>query len=647
MMETFHPMGNPELPGRSRKYWIVSERHGRLGGLSFHAASWHERARDRHIGWSGRARLGRLHEVVNNSRFLILPGVRVHGLASQALRAACGRLPEDWIQAYGDALQMVYTYVDPSHSGYSYHCAGWRHIGRTSGRMNAQGRAMHVYALGLSEGWRERLCREPRQRFHPATEPYLDDEAHWTDCEYGRSMHPDRRVSGRILLMGKAWERRPGQPTPVRFPDEAARKGACRLLSNKKVSMDDILESHRQSTVDRCARHGVVLAVQDTTGLNYDARKRQTRGLTPIGGTARGVYAHLHVAFSTGGQALGVLDIDGDFRSRCAKGGPELKESIRWIEGVDTAAELSAACGGGTRVISVADREGDIWEYYERQQALSDRVGCLVRVNNSRQRKVLAEDGTRVKLREHVESLPALATRTIEIEAQGGKRARSRRTATLQIRCARVHVMAPGNARKSIPLIAVSAREKGRSKSARGRQPLNWLLLCSEGEADARHAVQICQWYEARWSIEEYIRTLKTGCRSQERQFDDRQDLLKCLAFDAIAAWRVLSLQRLAKYQPCRLATECIDPDRIRVLRVLLHHQNRKFTIRPPPDLGIRQYVIDLARLAGFSPTAKQPLPGTRKLWQAETQLMMGVHTFEAMNAMNLIDQDVWSSVSK
>ena len=561
-----------------------------------------------------------------------------------ALREACGRLCEDWSQAYAEVPRLVYTHVDPVHSGYSYHCAGWEHVGRTSGRRNADGCIRHVYALGLSEGWREHLRGEPLPRFHAVTQRYHEEDVHWTDVEYGSSMHPDRRVSERILCMGKAWERKPGQPTPVRFPDEAGRKGAYRLLSNDRVSMDDILESHRQSTVERCAVHRVVLSIQDTTGLNYDAQKHSTRGLTTIGGTARGIYTHLNIAVSPAGQVLGVLDIDGDFRSRCAGEGSGLKESIRWVEGIDTAAELSAACGDGTRVISVADREGDIWECHERLQDQRDRVG-LLRVNNSRQRRVLAEDGSRVPLREHVESRPVLATRVIEIEAQGGKRARSRRTATLHIRCARVEVMAPGHGQKTIPMIAVSAKEKIRPKS--GKDPLNWLLLCSEGETDARHAVQVCRWYEARWSVEEYIRTLKTGCQSQKRQFDDRQDLLKCLAFDAITAWRVFSLQRLAKCQPHRLATEFIDPDQIRVLGVLLHSLNRKFTIRPPPEMNILQYVVDLARLAGFSPTKRQPIPGTRKLWQAETQLMISVQAYQAMREMNLINQDAWSSMSK
>ena len=644
MMQDFHPQGEPRLPGKSLKYWLVSEHYGRIGGLSFHAASWHEAARDHFIGWSQRGRVEHLAEVINHSRFLILPGVKVYGLASVALKAATQTLSENWHQAYGETPQMVYTYVDQGYSGYSYHCAGWEHIGKTSGRKCVRQRSKHVYALGLESKWRARLCSETKLRFRPLHERYIDADAHWTDLEYGHSTHPDGRVGKRILSMGKAWERKPGKSTPVMFADQASQKAAYRLLSSDNVSMDDILESHRQSTVERCARHSVVLSVQDTTALNYDTMKGYTDGLTKIGGTAKGIYAHAQVVFSPAGRVLGVIDIDGHFRSRCAAGGDDLKESIRWIEGVETAAELVLACGDNTRVVSVSDREGDVWELFERRHQLRSQVGYLVRANAGRKRRVLAEDGRAVDLRKYVHSQPVVARRMVEIEAQGGKRKRNARSAEVSLRIAPVRIKAPGHSRETIAMIAVSVLED--HPPAAIKQPLNWLLLCTEGEADADNALRICQWYETRWGIEEYFRTLKTGCQIEKRQFDDADDLLKCMAFDAITAWRVLDLQRLAKYDAQRLASEFIDKDEIKVQRVLLNNIHRRYDIRPPPDLTIRQFVIDVGTLAGFRPTKKQQVPGTKKLWQGEKELKNAVRTYEAMNERGLINKNAWSSMS-
>ena len=645
MMHDYHPVGEPQLPGKSLKYWLVSEHYGRLGGLSYHAASWHEAARDRFIGWSARARVVHLGEVVNNSRFLILPEVKVYGLASVALRCATARLCDDWYQAYAQPPQLAYTYVDQRHSGYSYHCAGWHHIGKTSGRRGAEGGTKHVYALPLVPKWQVRLCSESKRRFHPFQERYVGEAAHWTQIEYGLSTHPDGRVRRRLLSMGQAWARKPGKQTPEMFANEASRKGAYRLLSNDNVSMDDILESHRQASVERSKRHGgVVLAVQDTTALNYDTMKGFTTGLTKIGGTAKGIYAHAQVVFSPAGRVLGVLDIDGNFRARCAGGGKELKESIRWIEGLETAAEFGLACGSDTRVVSVSDREADVWELFARQHELDAQVGCLVRANGARQRTVLTDAGQSVKLRAHVESQPAVARRAVDIAAQGGKRQRKARTAKVTLRIAKVQLKAPGQSRETLPMMAVSVLEE--QPPAGIKAPLNWLLLCSEGEADGDNALRICQWYETRWGIEEYFRTLKTGCQIEERQFDDADDLLKCMAFDAITAWRVLDLQRLAKYEPDRLASEIIDEDEIKIQRVLLSQIHHRYDIRPPPDLTIRQYVVDVGRLAGFNPTKKQPIPGTKKLWQGEKDLKYAVRTYEAMNQRGLVNKNAWSSMS-
>ena len=101
--------------------------------------------------------------------------------------------------------------------------------------------------------------------------------------------------------------------------------------------MDDVLESHQHSTVLRCAQQPVVLAVQDSTTLNFDTMKHATAGLTSIGGTAQGGVAHFNVAFTRdGSRVLGVMDIDGQFRRR-AKQDAQVNESIRWVEGLELA----------------------------------------------------------------------------------------------------------------------------------------------------------------------------------------------------------------------------------------------------------------------------------------------------------------------
>ncbi|MCY4226898.1 MAG: IS4 family transposase [Gammaproteobacteria bacterium] len=628
MMHAHHPHGDPRVPGKCLKYWLMSGRHGALGGLSFHAASWHERERDRWIGWSQRARAAHLDEVLNNTRFLIMPGVRVYGLASAALRLASDRLCADWLERYGRRPMLAYTHVDGSHQGGSYRAAGWERIGATSGRRCAEGLPKQVFVRVLQPDWERQLCAEPSVRFRPVLDVAMDDGVHWTDLEYGRSTHPDGRMAKRILLMGRAWDESRADEIPRMFKTSPERRAAYRLLSSGNVSMNDILESHRQSTVSRSAQHEVVLSVQDSTGLNFDTLKKSTGGLTSIGGTARGICAHANLAFSDTGKVLGVLDIDGSFRARCAAGGKDLKESVRWSEGLETACELSDAVGERTRVVSVSDREGDVWELFDRQSQLSSRVGLLVRSNGSRRRKAVIEgEGTR-DLRSHVEAGPVAAERLIEIDEQGGRRARAARTAKVSLRISKVRIKAPGKGQDSLPLIAVSARED--HPPAGVKKPLNWLLLCSEGEADAGNALRICQWYEARWGIEEYFRILKSGTKISKRQCDDAVDLVKCLAFDAITAWRVFELQRLARSEPDELASRVVDREEIEICQILLSGLYRTRPAPAPPGLTVREHAVQVGRLAGFLPTRRQPLPGTKLLWLGMVEVLGGMRSIRA-----------------
>ena len=83
-----------------------------------------------------------------------------------------------------------------------------------------------------------------------------------------------------------------------------------------------------------------------------------------------------------------------------------------------------------------------------------------------------------------------------------------------------------------------------------GQEPLEWLLVSSDGGPTAEWAERIVGWYEARWGIEEYFRLLKTGTRIEDRRLQEAEALVKCLAFDATTAWRVFSLDRYARDAP-------------------------------------------------------------------------------------------------
>ena len=106
-----------------------------LALLGFGAAAWKTQPRDRFIGWTAQQRQQRLHLVTNNARFLILPWVRCHNLASCILGMAARRLADDWKRQYGYRPVLLETFVErPRFRGTCYQAANWIFLGETKGR---------------------------------------------------------------------------------------------------------------------------------------------------------------------------------------------------------------------------------------------------------------------------------------------------------------------------------------------------------------------------------------------------------------------------------------------------------------------------------------------------------------------------------
>ena len=132
-----HYLGHAVPFGAQLRYLVYATRPARtvVGCVQFSSPAWRLAARDRWIGWDDATRARHLQRVVNNSRFLILPWVRVKNLASAALALAARRLPDDWRRRYGVDPLLLETLVDPARfSGACYRAANWICPGRTAGR---------------------------------------------------------------------------------------------------------------------------------------------------------------------------------------------------------------------------------------------------------------------------------------------------------------------------------------------------------------------------------------------------------------------------------------------------------------------------------------------------------------------------------
>jgi hypothetical protein len=135
LIERHHYLGYKPLPGAQIRYLVFGNSHLLLAALGFGAAAWTVAPRDRFIGWTAPQRKHNLHLVVNNARFLILPWVTSHNLASRILAGIARQLPHDWQERYSYKPVLLETFVEQKRfHGTCYRAANWTHVGQTQGR---------------------------------------------------------------------------------------------------------------------------------------------------------------------------------------------------------------------------------------------------------------------------------------------------------------------------------------------------------------------------------------------------------------------------------------------------------------------------------------------------------------------------------
>ena len=636
LFDRHHPLKSGPLCGAQQRYLIHCERFGLLGGLAFSAAAWHLGARDKWIGWCPLTRSKNLAKVVSNSRFLILPTIEVPNLASHVLGKAARRIEMDWAERYGYAPVLLETFVDETRfTGACYRAANWQRLGETRGRGRNDtpgttdiGRK-GIYVHPLRPDWRTQLCAaaEPILCLPQAT--YNDDTSDWAADEFGRAEFADGRLRQRLQDLARVFYARPTAPiNQACNGDEGKIKGAYRFFKNPQVTMDILLKPHIEMTARRIKDEAVVLAVQDTTSLNYTSHQATT-GLGPINTRkdgAQGLKLHDTLAFTPDGVPLGVLHIDCWAREKhyeSAKKRKELpieeKESYRWLQSYQRVNDIQTLCPE-THLISVGDREADIYELFQEAATTLNGPDLLVRANCSTQRKTTEQ----AKLWEYLPSRPSAGGLDLYIPGKGGKKAR---TAKLDIRHAAVEIKPPNRIKESAPinLWAVYAHEPNPPV---GSDAVEWLLLTTVETTNLEQACERLSWYATRWNIEVYHRVLKSGCKIEDRRLGTAQTLQACLAIDLVVAWRIFRLTKLGRTVPDVPCDIFFQEQEWQAL--CIHHTKNPHPPEPPPTLN--QAIRMMAKLGGFMGRKGDGQPGTTSLWRGIQRLDDITETFSIMS---------------
>ena len=609
MMERYHYLGAGPLCGAQMRYAVHSRQGEWLGGLAFSGAAWQLAARDEWIGWSDQARREHLQQVIANSRFLILPHWRVPNLASHVLSLALHQVAHDWQERYGYRPLLVETFVEAERfTGACYRAANWREVGQTVGRGRQDrehrgGRAVkRVFLYALHAQARQRLGGQA-----PAPPP---PPADWAEGEFGGACLGNKRLGERLLTLARDFYARPQANLPQACQTRARTKAAYYFFEHPDTSMDALLEPHYEATRQRVAAERLVFAVQDTTFLNYSTHP-ETDDLGPIGSdkSTIGLVLHSTLAFNAAGTPLGFLDVqcwarDGaQFGKRHRrKALPiEEKESVKWLKSFGQVAEVQRRTPS-TQLVMVGDREADIYELFHAARTEDNGPWLLIRAERDR---------LRTEGQEHlwpwVAQQPLAGLQEIRVPRRGAQPAR---VARLEVRFARVTLRPPHGKKElgELTLWAVLAQEV---EEPRGIKPLRWMLLTTCPVQSFELACEKLRWYTLRWGIEVFHRTLKSGCKIEQRQLGTADRLEACLAIDLVVAWRIFHLNKLGRETPDVPCTVYFEEAEWKALLAYV----TKNPVPPAEPPSLREAMRRVAMLGGFLGRQGDGEPGTKTLW--------------------------------
>lgn len=614
LMDRYHYLGGGPLCGAQIRYLVKSAHYGILGGLAFSSATWALNARDHHIGWTEHARRTNLNRVVCNTRFLIMPTVKVKNLASHVLSLVISRLADDWQQRYHVRPVVVETFVNPTYfNGTCYKAANWNYIGDTAGRRDGVPKKIFLYYL--STDWQEALCAAPPVRL--GDRPAIEEPEHWAEKEFGTVRLYDNRLRQRLYTVARDFYNRPQANISEACGSRSRTIGAYRFFQNEKISMDVVLTPHTEATIERIKAHPIVLAPQDTTTLNYSTHPA-TAGLGPIRNANDqfvGLILHDTLAFTEDGTPLGILDAqcwarDPQDRNKTLRRKQlpiEQKESMKWLRSYRKLSEIQKLCPD-TTLVSIGDRESDIYELFLEACQADDGPKLLIRHNKSRQRKV--EQQSLWDYMAHVEVSGALK---IHVPRSGSRKARDTH---VDIHFAAVE-LDPPSSRKPLPSVRVWAVYVHEQVAPQGATPIEWMLLTTAEVRDFNAATKCVEWYSGRWGIEVYHRTLKSGCRIKDRQLSTADRLEACLGVDMVVAWRIYHLTMLGRETPEVPCTTFFKDIEWKAL----YCYARKTPIAPerPPTLG--EAMLMVGALGGHLGRKNDGPPGTQVLWRGIQRL--------------------------
>lgn len=469
----------------------------------------------------------------------------------------------------------------------------------------------------------------------------VDIKNNWVDVEFSTISLGDKRLDRRAIEIAKSFSSNPSGTIPNSCKGWSETHAAYCFFSNHKVTAKKILAPHIDSTLKRASEHKVVLAIQDTTSMNFTGLEA-TSGLGEVGDSknnnAKGLINHNTYLVSEQGVPLGLIDQDiwarktSKFKDpvKRAKGQIIQKESMKWLRALRKTSDLTKNLDD-TCIVHIADREADIYNLFEELKELKENFIVRAKSNRRINKKSRgSEDGQKLFSRLDQEK----AIGTVEIEVNDSSSSPKKRVARLELK-ALSFTLTPPRAKsikdhnfknKKISLTIVSAKEVLNDGIS---EPINWTLLTNTKIESADQILYCVMCYAKRWTIEVYHRILKTGCRVESIRFNSAEKIKMYAAFLAVIAWNIHWITLHARQIPNEKADLIFSLEDQEILQKMFVKKKRG----RKKQLTVKDCLILVGRLGGFLARKSDGLPGAEVLWRGLTRLHELKYGLELLNA--------------
>jgi hypothetical protein len=449
--------------------------------------------------------------------------------------------------------------------------------------------------------------------------------------EFAQLRLGDRRLDVRFQKVMQQFLERPGKSINGASSNWAESKAAYRLFSNDDLTEEKILSAHGDQILERArCGSGDLIAVQDTTALSYTMHfHAEGLGSIAMGACSRsskGLFVHTGYLLEESGVSLGCAEQIIWSRAQLQVG-DELwfTEHNRWRMALKASSEIGKACG--RRVIHVADREADTWDYLsDIANFQDDFVVRAVKRGKSKNNEV-------PHICRAMQEAKDLGEITLKLEIckydEGNRRLRSRKKEQVRLR-----VLARELDLSGTKYFKENSRNKGLKVNAvrlleidppSDREPIDWILKTSLLVDTLSDCLRVVEIYKLRWQIENFHRVLKAGMKIEESRLEHADRLKKLVVCLSIVAWRIHQLTLLGRECPDLPCTIALRESEWKALYCKIK-KSAAFPKQPP---GLNQAMRWIAQLGGFLGRKGDGNPGSTTIWRGWERVMDMAEVFE------------------